>query len=56
MVAAAAQKGLIDANASMLEMLLFVRRSGADTILTHFTQRTAKLPNATPSDGHSPFH
>ena len=42
MVHAASQKGWIDYNAAMNEMLLSIRRAGADGILTYFAKDFAK--------------
>ena len=42
MVHAAAQKGWIDYNAAMNEMLLSIRRAGADGILTYFAKDFAQ--------------
>lgn len=42
MVHAAAQKGWLDYNAAMSEMLLSIRRAGADGILTYFAKDFAK--------------
>ena len=42
MVHAAAQKGWVDYNAAMNEMLLSIRRSGADGILTYFAKDFAQ--------------
>ncbi len=43
MVKAAAQKGWIDAEAIMVEMLTSFKRAGADIILTYFAEEFAKL-------------
>lgn len=43
MVHAAAQKGWLDYNAVMSEMLLCIRRAGADGILTYFAKDFAEL-------------
>jgi porphobilinogen synthase len=43
MVMAAAAKGWIDADRTMLEMLLAMKRAGADMILTYFAKRAAAL-------------
>ncbi len=43
MIKAAAQNGWLDENAAMTEMLLSIRRAGADTILTYFAKDYAKL-------------
>ena len=42
MVHAAAQKGWVDYNAAMNEMLLSIRRAGADGILTYFAKDFAQ--------------
>ncbi|MDA0576865.1 MAG: porphobilinogen synthase [Verrucomicrobia bacterium] len=43
MVMAAAEKGWIDADRAMLEMLTSIKRAGADMILTYFAKRAAAL-------------
>jgi porphobilinogen synthase len=43
MVHAAAQKGWLNYNSAMCEMLLSIRRAGADGILTYFAKDFAKL-------------
>lgn len=43
MVAAAAEKGWLDKEAVMNEMLLSIKRAGADIILTYFAKEWAKL-------------
>lgn len=43
MIHAAAQKGWLDYDASMMEMLLSIRRAGADGILTYFAKDAAQL-------------
>ncbi len=43
MVNSAAQAGLIDRNAAMLEILYSIKRSGADIIITYFAKDVAKL-------------
>lgn len=45
MLMAAAQKGWVDADAGMLEMLTSIKRAGADMILTYFAPRVAELLN-----------
>lgn len=42
MVMAAAEKGWLDADRAMLEMLLSIKRAGADMILTYFAKRAAE--------------
>ncbi len=42
MVAAAAEKGWLDKEAAMSEMLLSIKRAGADIILTYFAKEWAK--------------
>jgi porphobilinogen synthase len=41
MVLAAAEKGWIDRDHAMMEMLLSIRRAGADMILTYFAKDAA---------------
>ncbi len=43
MLNTAADKGLLDRDAAMLEMLLSIRRAGADIIITYFAKEAAKL-------------
>lgn len=43
MIHAAAQKGWLDYNSAMAEMLLSIKRAGADGILTYFAKDYAKL-------------
>jgi porphobilinogen synthase len=43
MVHAAAQKGWLNYDSAMCEMLLSIRRAGADGILTYFAKDFAKL-------------
>jgi len=43
MVKAAAQKGWIEGKKVMMEMLLSIKRAGADLILTYFAKEVAKL-------------
>ncbi|MDA1043856.1 MAG: porphobilinogen synthase [Verrucomicrobia bacterium] len=43
MLMAAAEKGWLDADRGMLEMLTCIRRAGADMILTYFAPRVAEL-------------
>jgi porphobilinogen synthase len=43
MVKAAAAQGWLDENRAMMEMLLSIRRAGADLILTYFAKDAAKL-------------
>ena len=46
MVAAAAEKGWVDRDSAMMEMLLSIRRAGADMILTYFAKDAAALLRA----------
>lgn len=46
MVVAAAEKGWVDRNSAMMEMLLSIRRAGADMILTYFAKDAAALLRA----------
>ncbi|MTI22880.1 porphobilinogen synthase [Fulvivirga sp. RKSG066] len=46
MVAAAAEKGWLNKEATMHEMLLSIKRAGADVILTYFAKEWAKLKNS----------
>jgi porphobilinogen synthase len=43
MLNAAAEAGLIDRDAAMMEVLTSIKRAGADIILTYFAKRAAKL-------------
>jgi porphobilinogen synthase len=43
MIHAASQNGWLDYNSAMSEMLLSIRRAGADGILTYFAKDYAKL-------------
>jgi len=43
MIHAASQKGWLDYDAAMSEMLLSIRRAGADGILTYFAKDFAKF-------------
>ena len=43
MLKAAAEKGWLDHNAVMMEMLLSMKRAGADIILTYFAKEAAEL-------------
>jgi len=43
MLISAAQKGLLDKNSAMLEMLTSIKRAGADIIITYFAKDIAKL-------------
>jgi porphobilinogen synthase len=43
MLISAAQKGLLDKNSAMLEMLTSIKRAGADIIITYFAKDVAKL-------------
>ena len=45
MVYAAAQNGWLNYEATMSEMLLSIRRAGADGILTYFAKDFARLVN-----------
>jgi porphobilinogen synthase len=42
MVKAAALKGWIDGNRVMMEMLISIKRAGADMILTYFAKEAAE--------------
>ena len=46
MVVAAAEKGWIDQDRAMMEMLLSIRRAGADMILTYFAKDAAAFLRA----------
>jgi porphobilinogen synthase len=46
MVVAAAEKGLIDRDLAMMEMLLSIKRAGADMILTYFAKDAAAVLRA----------
>ena len=46
MVVAAAEKGWVDRDSAMMEMLLSIRRAGADMILTYFAKDAAALLRA----------
>ena len=43
MILAAAERGWVDADVAMLEVLTAIRRAGADMILTYFAERAASL-------------
>ncbi len=43
MVKAAAQNGWIDGEKVMMEMLLSIKRAGAQMILTYFSREAAKI-------------
>jgi porphobilinogen synthase len=43
MINAAADAGLIDRDAAMMEVLLSIKRAGADVILTYFAKKAAQL-------------
>lgn len=43
MIKAAAEKGWLDGDKAMMEMLLSIKRAGADAILTYFSKDAAKL-------------
>jgi len=45
MVKAAAQKGWIDGEKVMMEILLSIKRAGAQMILTYFSREAAKFLN-----------
>jgi porphobilinogen synthase len=45
MVKAAAQKGWIDGEKVMMEILLSIKRAGAQMILTYFSRDAAKFLN-----------
>ncbi len=51
MLMAAAERGWIDADRGMLEMLTSIHRAGASMILTYFAPRAAELLNAAPQQG-----
>jgi porphobilinogen synthase len=46
MVKAAAQKGWIDGERVMMEMLISIKRAGADLILTYFAKDAARILNS----------
>jgi porphobilinogen synthase len=46
MVKAAEQKGWIDGSSVMMEMLVSIKRAGADLILTYFAKEAARILNA----------
>ena len=46
MIIAAADRGWLDRDAAMMEMLLSIRRAGADMILTYFAKDAAKILRA----------
>ena len=46
MVVAASQKGWIDREKAMIEMLLSIRRAGANMILTYFAKEAAAFLRA----------
>jgi len=46
MINAAAEAGLIDCDATMMEVLTSIKRAGADIILTYFAKQVAKLLQA----------
>ena len=46
MVVAAAEKGWIDQDRAMMEILLSIRRAGADMILTYFAKDAAAFLRA----------
>jgi porphobilinogen synthase len=43
MVKAAAQKGWLDEQKTMMEMLISIKRAGADVILSYFAKQIAPL-------------
>jgi porphobilinogen synthase len=43
MLNAAADAGLLDRDASMMEVLTSIKRAGADIILTYFAKNAAQL-------------
>jgi porphobilinogen synthase len=43
MLKAAAEKGWIDHDSAMMEMLLSMKRAGADIIITYFAKEAAQL-------------
>jgi porphobilinogen synthase len=43
MLKAAAEKGWIDHDSAMMEMLLSMKRSGADIIISYFAKEAATL-------------
>jgi len=43
MIQAAAERGWVDGERSMMESLLSIRRAGADIIITYFAVRAARL-------------
>jgi porphobilinogen synthase len=43
MVKAAAQQGWLDGERTMMEVLLSIRRAGADAILTYFAKEAAQV-------------
>jgi porphobilinogen synthase len=47
MLKAAAEKGWIDYNKAMPEMLLSIKRAGADIILTYFAKEYAQIKRDT---------
>ena len=42
MLNAAAEKGLLDGKAAMMEVLTSIKRAGADIILTYFAKSAAR--------------
>ncbi|MGD8985371.1 MAG: porphobilinogen synthase, partial [Desulfobacteraceae bacterium] len=46
MIKAADEKGWIDGTRVMMEVLLSIKRAGADLILTYFAKEAAKLLNS----------
>ena len=45
MISAAAHKGWIDLDASIIESMYGIRRAGADIILTYWATRVAQMLN-----------
>lgn len=48
MVNAAADAGLLDRNAAMMEILYSIKRAGADIIITYFAKEVAKIMHSMP--------
>ena len=46
MVVSAAEKGLLDRDLAMMEILLSIKRAGADMILTYFAKDAAAILRA----------
>jgi porphobilinogen synthase len=49
MINAAADAGLLDRDAAMLEVLTSIKRAGADIVLTYFAKKAARLLHKTGS-------